>query len=149
MQQQAETDILTRAARDEIERRERELDARVSTETAPEYLRTEARQAGGRRRGRARVVNIVYDESGAIEDDATTTFGVAGIFYMLGSEATRYEGQPVVVVDADQALRHGRHAHEMRAVRHIYRGSRQAREDAIARLRQYSTPVSVSNYPVL
>lgn len=150
MQQQAETDILRRAAQQEIERRERELDARVSTERAPEYLRTETEQDRARSRATGgREVNMLYDESGVIEEDATETFGVAGIFYMIGSEATRYEGQPVVVVDADQALRHERHAREMRAVRHIYRGSRQAREDAIARLRQYSTPVSVSNYPVM
>lgn len=179
MQQQAETDILRRAARDEIERRERELDARVRTERAPQYLRTEAGQgragrevreragtgdrAGtGSRDGRderagrgdrgGRRVNMVYDESGTFEADATGTFGVAGIFYMIGSEAARYEGQPVVVVDADQALRHERHAGEMAergAVRHIYRGSRQAREQAVERLRQHSTPISISNYPVL
>lgn len=170
MQQQAETDILRRAAAEEIERREREMDVRVSTERAPQYLRTETEQAhrtrgvggegqrGERRKGeqqtgeQQREVNMLYDERGAIEADATETFGVAGIFYMIGSEATRYEGQPVVVVDADQALRHERHAREMSrfgAVRHIYRGSRQAREEAIERLKQYSTPVSVSNYPVL
>lgn len=163
MQQQAETDMLRRAAREEIERRERELDARVRTERAPQYLRTETGQerTRGRESGRGgaaeerdgeREVNMLYDESGAVEADATDTFGVAGIFYMIGSEATRYEGQPVVVVDADQALRHERHKREMSrfgAVRHIYRGSRQARDEAIERLRQYSTPVSVSNYPVL
>lgn len=170
MQQQAETDILRRAAREEIERRERELDVRVRTDGAPQYLRTDERQQsrdrsdrgdrgdrGGResRVGRGtgrREVNMLYDERGTFEEDATETFGVAGIFYMIGSEATRYEGQPVVVVDADQALRHERHAREMAergAVRHIYRGSREMREQAMQRLRQYSTPVSISNYPVV
>lgn len=169
MQQQAETDMLRRAAREEIERRERELDVRVRTDGAPQYLRTEERQQRRDTRGEAgdrgdrgatgetggtggtggREVNMLYDERSMFEEDATETFGVAGIFYMIGSEATRYEGQPVVVVDADQALRHERHAQEMRAVRHIYRGSREHREQALQRLRQHSTPVSISNYPVV
>lgn len=157
MMQQAETEMLRRAAGAEIERRAQRMDAPVMAERAPQYLRN-SEQAGGRERGERRQATqrkeaeILFDATGALERDATETFGVAGIFFMVGSEATRHEGQPVVVIDRDQALRYRRHAGELSrrgAARHIFRGSRQEYEEAVARLSSRETPVSVSGYPVV
>lgn len=141
MMQQAETEMLRRAAGAEIERRAQRMDAPVMIGRAPQYLRN-GTQPGRRNFGERRQTTqrqdagLLFDATGALERDATETFSVAGIFFMVGSEATRHEGQPVVVLDRDQVLRYRRHAGELSrngAVRHIFRGSRQEYEEAAAR----------------
>ena len=150
---------MAREAALRLRRKERETRVQVNTKNAPLYLsarpgphsivasatRRTAHDAGTY----ANDFILLFDTDGRLAEEAVTTFSHAGVYRMTGSAALLYEGQPALVFDSVQAVRHARNSRRLGARIRIFSGSREEHERA---LNEYvalkETPVSISQYPV-
>ena len=152
--------FLARDATHRQRTRAKESRVEINTKHAPLYMQEETERGTplmvGRRRRTAKHAGLYanahltfYDPGGDIEREAISTFGHAGIFYMTESTALLYEGQPVLVFDSIQAMRHANYEQQVGARIHIFRGTQEEHEQVMQKHRTLRpTEVSISEYPV-
>lgn len=149
---------MAREAALRMRRKEMESRVQISTANAPPYLQTAVSDlslvpSGVRRTAintgiYANDFSLLFDSTGDVEREAAAVFGPAGVFRMTGSTALLYEGQPALVFDSIQAVRHARNSARLGARVRIFRGTREEHERALTAHHASETAVSISAYPV-